>query len=82
MNPNPSPSLWRELGLYYSITNVAALRLPGSDRRYPEWVAWCGLATCLLMAFSLQLPTILSGTGLLLVGFLFRFVLIKFRSRS
>jgi basic amino acid/polyamine antiporter, APA family len=68
--------------IYYSITNVAALRLPATNRRYPAWVAWCGLATCLLMAFSMQLPTILSGAGLLLAGFLFRLALTKFRSRS
>lgn len=66
--------------VYYSITNVAALRLPASGRRYPAWVAWSGLATCLLMAFSLQLQTILSGAALLLAGFLFRLVLTKVRS--
>ena len=61
--------------IYYTLTNLAALRLPAHDRRYPPWVAWCGLLACLLMAGSLAPVTIASGLALLLAGFLFRFAL-------
>src|SRR5690606_21328062 len=33
--------------VYYAITNLAALRLPARDRRYPRAVAAAGLAACL-----------------------------------
>ncbi len=52
--------------LYYAITNLAALRLPGDARLYPPAIAWTGLAGCLgLTAF---LPGRVWVIGAVLVG--------------
>lgn len=61
--------------LYYTITNVAALRLPSEHKLFPKWVAVAGLVTCLVLASSLSWPTIVGGTGLLAIGFGFRALL-------
>ena len=39
--------------LYYAITNLAALRLPAADRRYPRALAAIGLAACLGLAVAI-----------------------------
>lgn len=64
--------------LYYSITNIAAIKQPEKDRRFGMVVPVLGLAGCLAMAFSLSFNVIASGLGLLLLGFLLRFLLHKF----
>jgi basic amino acid/polyamine antiporter, APA family len=51
--------------IYYGITNLAALRLPEADRRYPRWVAVLGLVGCLLLAFQIEPFYWLAGGGLL-----------------
>lgn len=61
--------------LYYTITNLAALRLPKEHRFLPPAVAWSGLAGCLALAFSLKPQTILYGLALLFLGLLFRTIL-------
>jgi APA family basic amino acid/polyamine antiporter len=61
--------------IYYSLTNLAALRLSCGRRLYPPWVAWAGLVTCLAMAASLQGRVLMIGIGLLATGFLVRFLL-------
>lgn len=63
--------------LYYSITNLAALKQPAHERRYGRVVPVLGLIGCLLMAISLNPDVIISGISVLLVGFLLRFVLHK-----
>ena len=60
--------------LYYSITNIAALKQPKKDRRYGKIVPILGLIGCLAMSVSLPLNVIISGVGLLLIGFVIRFV--------
>ncbi len=66
--------------IYYAITNLSALRLPRERRRYHPWIAWAGLFTCIIMAAFLPLATILAGSGLLALGFIFRFGLRRFTS--
>ena len=61
--------------LYYTITNIAALKQPPKDQRYSKAVPIAGLAGCIAMSASLPLNVILPGLGLLLTGFLFRFLL-------
>ncbi len=61
--------------LYYSITNIAALKQVKQDRLYPNWVPVLGVAGCLAMAASLNLTVILSGIALLASGFMFRWIL-------
>lgn len=55
--------------VYYGITNLAALYLPATARRFPRWVAWAGLFSCAGLAFFVPLPVWLAGLALLAVGF-------------
>ncbi|RDV16550.1 amino acid permease [Pontibacter diazotrophicus] len=55
--------------LYYSITNMAALKQPRSEQIYGRAIPVLGLAGCLAMSVSLPMHVILSGVGLLLAGF-------------
>ncbi len=63
--------------LYYSITNISALKQPLQERRYGKAVPIFGLAGCLSMAFSLDFLIIISGISLLLIGFLLQWLLHK-----
>ena len=63
--------------LYYSITNIAAIRQPKKDRMYGRLIPIFGLAGCLIMSASLPLNVIFSGIGLLLAGFGIRFLIHK-----
>jgi APA family basic amino acid/polyamine antiporter len=47
--------------LYYAVANAAAWKLHGEERRFPRWLAAAGLASCLLLAASLPLETVLRG---------------------
>jgi APA family basic amino acid/polyamine antiporter len=58
--------------LYYSITNLAALRLSEEQRRFPRWIAVAGLVACLFLAFWVEPLVWLVGIGLLAGGFGFR----------
>jgi len=58
--------------IYYAITNLAALRLPEAERRYPRWVAGLGLAACLGLAFWVDRPVWIAGLALLALGLGFR----------
>ncbi len=60
--------------VYYSITNLAALRLPRAQRRYPASVAWVGLAACLTVAFFVEPVIWISGLGLIAGGFVVRWI--------
>lgn len=50
--------------IYYALTNLAAPRLPAAQRRFPSFVAWLGLASCLGLAFWVERR--IWGAGLLL----------------
>ena len=63
--------------LYYSITNISAIRQPQSDRLYGKVIPVFGLIGCLAMSVSLPLYVIVSGVGLLVIGFVIRFVFHK-----
>ncbi|RXJ44625.1 APC family permease [Gelidibacter gilvus] len=66
--------------LYYSITNIAAIKQPKKDRMYGKLIPIVGLIGCLAMSISLPLNVIISGIGLLVVGFIIRFVIHKIYS--
>lgn len=53
---------------YYAITNLAALRMPESSRRFPRWTAWAGLTTCLSLAIWVDWPIWIAGTALIGAG--------------
>ncbi len=61
--------------LYYTITNISALKQPKSEQRFGQVVPNLGLIGCLLMALFLDFKVIISGIFLLLIGFAFRFIL-------
>ncbi len=61
--------------VYYAITNLAAIRMPGSERRFPVWVAWVGLGACLSLAFFVEARVWMMGLGLLAAGFVWRAVM-------
>jgi APA family basic amino acid/polyamine antiporter len=54
--------------VYYALTNMAALRLPAANRRYPRAIAWLGLAGCLGLAFWVDTAAWLAGLGVIVVG--------------
>lgn len=58
--------------IYYGITNLAALRLPPPQRRYPAAIAWTGLVGCVGLAFFVPWQIWQFGAGLLVAGFLLR----------
>jgi APA family basic amino acid/polyamine antiporter len=68
--------------LYYSITNIAAIKQPKKDRMYGRLIPILGLIGCLAMSVSLPLIVIFSGIGLLLAGFVMRFLFHKVYGRQ
>lgn len=68
--------------LYYSITNIAALKQNKPERLYPQWIPVLGLIGCLSMAVSLEWNVIVSGIIILVVGFIFRFILHRYVNKN
>ena len=54
--------------IYYSITNLAALRQPSRERRYPRIVSITGLAACVFLAFQVDARTWQIGVSFILAG--------------
>jgi APA family basic amino acid/polyamine antiporter len=57
--------------LYYSITNVSALKLSAAQRTFPRALAVAGLVGCLGLAFALSLNYVIIGLIILVVGLIF-----------
>ncbi|MEB3292526.1 MAG: APC family permease [Synechococcales bacterium] len=53
---------------YYALTNLAALRLSRSERKYPRWTTWIGFLACLSLAFWVEWQVWLVGLGIILIG--------------
>lgn len=60
--------------IYYSITNLAALRLPKEDRLYSSIFAIAGLVSCLFLAFWVPIMIWVVGLGLIIAGLLWHFM--------
>jgi APA family basic amino acid/polyamine antiporter len=58
--------------IYYGLTNLAALRLPARQRRYPRAVPAFGLAGCFGLAFWVEPPIWIAGLILIAVGLAWR----------
>lgn len=56
--------------VYYAVINLAALRLPAADRRWPAWTSLLGLLLCLGLAALLPLTQVLVTAGVLVFGVL------------
>ncbi|MEO6684118.1 MAG: amino acid permease, partial [Ginsengibacter sp.] len=59
--------------LYYGIANIAALKQPDEEIMYPKFIPIAGLAGCIILSVSLPWEVILSGIGILFIGFILRF---------
>ncbi len=68
--------------LYYTVTNLSALRLPKQQRTFPRWLAVAGLIGCLGLAFSLAPQEIGIGLAILLIGVIFRSVRLSTMRRT
>lgn len=58
--------------LYYSITNLAALKMREDDKLFPNWIPVAGLISCILLALTLSFNVIATGISVLLFGFVWR----------
>lgn len=58
--------------VYYALTNLAALRLTGAEKRFPRAVSWLGLGLCLALAAALPWDAVAGGVGLLAAGWALR----------
>jgi APA family basic amino acid/polyamine antiporter len=54
--------------IYYSLTNLAPLRMPASERLYPRWIAGIGFVACLVLAFWVERAVWLIGLALIAIG--------------
>ena len=54
--------------VYYSLTNLAALRMLPRDRIYPRWISVVGLVCSLGLAFWVEPRVWLTGLGLITIG--------------
>jgi APA family basic amino acid/polyamine antiporter len=61
--------------IYYSITNLSAIRLQKNQRLYPEIISYAGLGACLFLAFWIEFPVLLAGSAILAVTLIFKFLL-------
>jgi APA family basic amino acid/polyamine antiporter len=68
--------------VYYALTNLAALRLPAADRRYPRWIAGLGLASCAFLAFWVERNVWLLGLALIALGLVWHAVARRRRQRD
>lgn len=58
--------------IYYSIANLAAVRMRKEDKLFPNWIPVAGLISCILLAFTMPLNVVGAGLALLAVGFIWR----------
>jgi basic amino acid/polyamine antiporter, APA family len=68
--------------LYYTVTNIAALKQPRKEQIYGRTVPYCGLIGCLALSVSLPSNVIVSGLFLLMIGFLIQYILRKAYGRG
>lgn len=54
--------------VYYAVANLAALRQPPEQRRWPRGLQVLGLVGCLIMGAALPLGSVLAGLAVLAVG--------------
>lgn len=65
--------------VYYSITNLAALRLSKAERLYPRFIPWCGLFSCLFLAFWVEPRIAAAGIGVIALGLVWQRLAIRFQ---
>ena len=65
--------------LYYAVANLAALTQVGQWRLFPKAMQVAGLIGCLLLVAALPGSTVVSGVGLVLIGVLYRGIVLAVR---
>jgi APA family basic amino acid/polyamine antiporter len=68
--------------VYYALTNLAALRMPASECRYPRFVAIVGLIACTGLAFRVEREVWLVGLGIIALGVAWHAVARRHAERS
>jgi APA family basic amino acid/polyamine antiporter len=68
--------------LYYTVTNLSALRLPRQQQTFPRGLAVAGLIGCLGLAFALNPQDIGIGLVILLAGILYRSLRLRITGRN
>ena len=63
-------------------SDLAALRLPAADRRYPRWIAGLGLASCAFLALWVERNVWLLGLALIALGLVWHAVARRRRQRD
>lgn len=58
--------------IYYALTNLSALRLKATERLYPAWISWLGLAACLFLAFWVESDVWMIGLGVIAMGLIWQ----------
>lgn len=58
--------------LYYSVTNLSALRLTPEKRLYPRFLAWAGLVGCLGLSFWVDAQALKLGLLIMAIGVVWR----------
>jgi APA family basic amino acid/polyamine antiporter len=66
--------------LYYAISNLAALRLPATARLFPRWLAYGGLAGCLVLATAVVRDVWIIGPSVIAVGLAWHLVTRRLRA--
>lgn len=61
--------------IYYALTNLAALKLPKEDKRFPIIFPILGLASCVFLAFWIDYLIMAAGIACLIVGFILRTII-------
>lgn len=67
--------------IYYSITNLSALRMSKDERLYPRVIPLFGLISSLSLAFWVDRQALLTGSTLLFIGLIYRQIRHRLRSR-
>ncbi|HBJ35360.1 MAG TPA: amino acid permease [Planctomycetaceae bacterium] len=60
--------------VYYAITNFAAIRLTKEERLYSPVIAWCGLTSCLFLAFWVEVQIWIAGILLIALGLIWHLI--------
>ncbi len=68
--------------VYYSLTNLCAMRLSESERLYPRFIPWTGLIACLFLAFWVEPLIWMTGLGMIGVGLIWHRTAILLSSRA
>jgi APA family basic amino acid/polyamine antiporter len=68
--------------LYYTVTNLSALRLPRQHQTFPRVLAVAGLIGCLGLALALIPQDIGIGLAILLIGIMYRSLRLRIRERN